>query len=53
MAQSTDSPLAEYLFKLCLLESVKCKVRNDPHGLAWLEALMSKMINRWDELSKK
>jgi len=53
MVQSTDPPLAEYIFKLCLLEAVKCKVRGDTEGLAWVESLMFSMINRWDELSKK
>ncbi len=53
MAQLTNPPLAEYIFKLCLLEAVKCKVRGDPEGLAWVESLMFSMINRWDELRKK
>jgi len=53
MVQSTDPPLAEYIFKLCLLEAVKCKVRGDPEGLAWVETLMFSMLNRWDELSDK
>ena len=53
MAQLTDPPLAEYLFKLCLLEAVRCRIRNDPEGLVWVENLMSKMLNRWDELTRK
>lgn len=53
MARSTDPPLAEYLFKLCLLEAVKCKARGDEAGLAWVESLMFSMLNRWEELSKK
>ena len=53
MVRSTNPPLAEYLFKLCLLEAVKCKVREDREGLAWVEALMSGMMNRWEELNKK
>lgn len=53
MAQLTDPPLAEYLFKICLLEAVKCRVRGDREGLMWVETLMFNMLNRWDELSKK
>jgi len=53
MVQSNNPPLAEYIFKLCLLEAIKCKVRGDPEGLAWVESLMFNMINRWDELRKK
>ena len=53
MVTSNNPPLAEYIFKLCLLEAVKCKVRGDPEGLAWVESLMFNMINRWDELRKK
>jgi hypothetical protein len=53
MVRSTNPPLAEYLFKLCLLEAVKCKVRDDPEGLAWVESLMSSMMHRWEELNKK
>ena len=53
MVQLNNPPLAEYIFKLCLLEAVKCKVRGDPEGLAWVESLMFSMINRWDELRKK
>ncbi len=53
MVQSTDPPLAEYVFKLCLLEAVKCKVQGDPEGLKWVETLMLSMLNRWNELSKK
>ena len=54
MAQSSNPPpLAEYLFKLCLLEVVKCKVRGDLEGAHWVKTLMFTMLNRWDELGKK
>ena len=53
MVQLTNLPLAEYIFKLCLLEAVKCKVRGEPEGVVWVETLMLSMLNRWDELSKK
>ena len=53
MVQLTKSPLAEYLFKLCLLEAVKCRARGEPEGVEWVESLMFGMIKRWEELSKK
>jgi len=53
MARSSSPPLAEYIFKLCLLEAVKCKVRGDQEGLIWVEALMLEMVSRWDELNRK
>ena len=53
MAQYRDPPLSEYLFKLCLLEAVKCKVRGDREGMAWVETLMFDMLSRWEELNKK
>ena len=54
MAQSNNPPpLAAYLFKLCLLETVKCKVRGDHEGVLWVKSLMFTMLNRWEELSGK
>jgi hypothetical protein len=53
MVRSAEPPLAEYIFKLCLLEAVKCRVRGDREGLAWVEVLMFGMIRRWEELSRK
>jgi len=52
MVQSNSSSLTEYVFKLCLLEAVKCNMRGDSEGLTWIESLMSVMVNRWDELGK-
>ena len=52
MEQLNESPLTEFIFKLCLLEAVKCNVRKDSIGLAWLEELMATMVNRWAELGK-
>ncbi len=53
MAQSVNRPLGEYIFKLCLLETVKCRVQNDYDGMVWIEALMRVMVERWQELNKK
>jgi hypothetical protein len=44
-------PLGDYVFKLLLLEIVKCRVREDAQGFVWVRGLMFSILRRWEELS--
>ncbi len=43
-------PLADYAFKLMLLEAIKCYQEGNKPAIHWIETTMFKMITRWKEL---
>jgi hypothetical protein len=45
-------PLADYAFKLMLLEAIKCYQEGNKEAIYWIETIMFKMITRWKELDK-
>jgi len=54
MGQSKgDQPLAEYVFKLMLLETIRCHRQGNPEALKWIEDQMFKMTSRWKELNRR
>ncbi len=52
MAQS-NPPLADYVFKLMLLEAIRCHNSEDALPLDWIEKTMYKMAARWEELNRR
>ncbi len=46
-------PLADYVFKLMLLEAVKCYQQGNKEAIYWIESMMFRMIVRWKELDKR
>ena len=49
----SKKPLAEYISRLLLLESIICFRKDDSEELKWLEETLSKMAQRWEELDKR
>ncbi len=45
-------PLADYAFKLMLLEAIKCYKDGNQEAVHWIETIMFKMITRWKELDR-
>ena len=45
-------PLADYAFKLMLLEAIKCYKDGNQEAVHWIETVMFQMITRWKELDK-
>ncbi len=46
-------PLAEYIFKLMLLETIRCHQQGNPEALRWIEDKMFQMTIRWEELNRR
>ena len=46
-------PMADYVFKMMLLEAIKCYKDGRKDAIYWLENTMFKMVTRWEELEKR
>ncbi len=46
-------PMADYAFKLMLLEAIKCYHEQNQDAIYWLETQMFKMVTRWEELNRR
>lgn len=46
-------PLADYVFKMMLLEAVRCHANRDYIPLDWIEKTMYLMATRWEELNQR
>jgi len=53
MEPSDRLPLADYTFKLMLLEAIKCYKDGNKPAIHWLETKMFEMIARWKELDDR
>ncbi len=45
-------PMASYITKMLLLETVKCSQSANDNGLEWLQKTMWYLAIRWDELNR-
>ena len=48
-----NPPLADYVFKLMLLEAIRCHNVGDTLPQDWIEKTMFKMATRWEELNRR
>ena len=46
-------PMADYAFKLMLLEAIKLYKEGNQEAIHWIESIMFKMVTRWEELDKR
>jgi hypothetical protein len=46
-------PMADYVFKMMLLEAIKLYKEGNGDAIHWLEGMMFKMVSRWEELEKR
>ncbi len=53
MARFNNPPLADYVFKMMLLEAIRCHNDGDYVSFAWIEKTMVMMATRWEELNRR